>query len=282
MRNNDKRSYFCVRSDSTISEEEYRERLWIVAYPNGESRRLQSLTGVQQNSPEFRDNGPFGDIARSSRNVTDSDLPRLWPTFATEEEARRWWAEATACISAKWETKPKFCGISYGLSNWLDFIGVEEFYEKKIYGTDKILRILQKSFDKEKIWESIRGLDEIQASQILWSSVFGIKAKCDHEWPLLESEEAKEKIVRELWEFQKFTLAPQRPECCEQHRVEHDDFMRFMPHKTTLEIKKRGQGTWNEVLQPERHRRERIKALGNSIVPQIAYLIGKRIMEVSE
>lgn len=90
-----------------------RERIWIVAYPSSEQVvGVRQIWSERENTSEFVNDGE----PRDARAMANSNLPRLWPTFATEEEAQRRWAEATACISAKWETRPSFRGVVDGLS----------------------------------------------------------------------------------------------------------------------------------------------------------------------
>lgn len=141
-----------VISARSVGARHLRERIWIVAYPNknGRVERISSKPGHKKENlltfgiSQEQQNGAMANgkrlegLGRSvkpektleeksssasdcgegsrERNLPDSDLPRLWPTFTTEKEARRWWTEATACISAKWETRPSFRGVVVGLS----------------------------------------------------------------------------------------------------------------------------------------------------------------------
>ncbi len=134
-----------VISARSVGARHLRERIWIVAYPHGEFLREQSVgkqkcetetvSGVVSkkardlaNADSERLEGLRG-LRKASkvcaqekaspcdrRDISNTDMPRLWPTFATTEEAQWWWAKATACISAKWEARPSFRGVVDGLS----------------------------------------------------------------------------------------------------------------------------------------------------------------------
>ncbi len=129
-----------------------RERIWIIAHPNSErDERLRSPQRVKKEITEpvnaryiadtesnrcetellkqrsdrktFREGvkGRKGlDSSSSETIVTNSDMPRLWRPFATEEEKSEWWAEATACVGDWWEVESGFCRVAHGLPKGLE------------------------------------------------------------------------------------------------------------------------------------------------------------------
>ena len=93
-----------------------RERLWIVAYPN--TTRFQSAWAKQQTT---RTSGcANSSLCNKTRNASNSDNFRFWPTFTTEEEKLKWWAEATASFRNWWQIESSICRVDDGLSDRLD------------------------------------------------------------------------------------------------------------------------------------------------------------------
>lgn len=167
-RKNDKRNYYDIRRDcSEISEQEARERIWIVAYPHEFGQRgLQSRRSSRESwEKEIRIRGtckegrvkpsnphvPGLERSRRPRKIsevcaqietstsslqnefTNPNMPRFWPTFATEEEKSEWWTKATASFRNWWEAEPEFCGMDDGLSPGLDEgIELERFRKERI------------------------------------------------------------------------------------------------------------------------------------------------------
>lgn len=112
-----------VISARDVGQCHLRERLWIVAYPNGESvrdesRRLfRSLGTSEGESGDNGEDGEVGDIDEgSSERHERAHLHdfRFWPSFATEEEKSKWWAEATVEFRDWRKAQPEFFGIYDG------------------------------------------------------------------------------------------------------------------------------------------------------------------------
>lgn len=106
-----------IISARSVGAPHLRERIWIVAYPNG----YRPESGV---SLQARDEGksllPRRPSEKRDIKSSDSDHFRFWPTFTTEEEKQFWWAEATTKFCNWWETEPDICRVDYGLSKELD------------------------------------------------------------------------------------------------------------------------------------------------------------------
>lgn len=108
--------YVCewhIISARSVGAVHLRERIWIIAYPDSEAIREQPRRSSGQSGKEKNV------IRKSSkkRNVdsTYSHMPRLWKPFATEEEKSQWWSEATSSFRDRWKTKPPVCGVDDGI-----------------------------------------------------------------------------------------------------------------------------------------------------------------------
>lgn len=268
-----------VISARSVGARHLRERIWIVAYPNSEG--LEGLRGHRKTS-ETRSQISIdaSDLQETNRDFPDSDVPRLWPTFATEEEAQRWWAEATACISNRFKTEPCFCRMSYGLRTWMDFYLGDNYAEETKGTLEKIMSCLWSGDDSEEIRREIGGFREVFETKNMLGILWKHKRISETELSNEEGKKIKKELLRDLRKIREITCASQGQRQDEQLDREYPDSMLFLPQEASLA---RGQGPWiEEAMENEKTRKNRVKSLGNSIVPQIAYLIGKRILEVEE
>lgn len=136
-----------------------RERIWIIAYPDSDKLRKQpgrssregwkekTFTRKLSEDGELIDADPDNnrcngrlqlEKSREAKNgggdeipiervcdlSFDSNLPRLWRAFTSEEESSRWWTEATSRFSAVFEKineiEPTVCRGYDGVSDRLD------------------------------------------------------------------------------------------------------------------------------------------------------------------
>lgn len=125
-----------VISARSIGACHLRERIWIIAYPNGESVRDISERRRSEESfeAESGDNGENGssEFANSYiRTGTKWNSPeliaisdpyhfRLFPSFATEEEKCEWWAEATFELRDWWKVEPSVRRVDDDVPDGLD------------------------------------------------------------------------------------------------------------------------------------------------------------------
>lgn len=76
-------------------------------------------SGKKKNGDEKADNS-FNDSSDSESLFTNSNMPRLWKPFASEEASFRWWAKATAGFRSGWEVESAICRVDDGLPRGLD------------------------------------------------------------------------------------------------------------------------------------------------------------------
>lgn len=144
-----------IISARSIGSCHLRERIWIIAYPNGGFLQKQSLGQLGSESPaEFRDNGAEWESHSSytmrkgleGSNVTggggganrkkkftelgtsgfgrkvdspNADDIRLGKPFATTEEKSEWWSKATSSQRDWWKTESAICRMDDAISDGL-------------------------------------------------------------------------------------------------------------------------------------------------------------------
>lgn len=110
-------------SARSIGAPHFRERIWITAYPNRNAVRNQPgrCSGTNREGLAFPGDS---DQERRTHSAYCDDF-RFWPSFTTEEEASRWWTEATAEFRHWWKTPPKFVRVDDGIPRRLDLLRKE-------------------------------------------------------------------------------------------------------------------------------------------------------------
>lgn len=286
-----------------------RERIWIIAYAYGskvrkqskcelwsESEALSGELGQARETPDPQRLGQSGsresrssECAKKGReretgradhadanalNVPNPNMPRLWQSFASEEEKSEWWAKATACVGDWYEAKSFVRGVFNGLSEWMESSRGTLDGETAKSLLEDLSNLPPKVYEKE-IRPAIRRFKSISYEKDLFAILWKLQRESDSLCAFKEGEAFEERFLRELQRMQEFTNASYQRELERQFGAEFKNFMCQLPHETPL-------GKVEELkagLELERSRRERIKQLGNAVVPFIPELIGRAIME---
>jgi hypothetical protein len=143
------------------------------------------------------------------------------------------------------------------------------------------VRVLREAFQQEEIRNSFGRLWKISDAPFLLNLMCRIEAFSDGSQDILQTRpRVQESLLRPLWEQAKSGCASRGWRHSEQHRREHEDTLPFLPYEVALEIKE----AWGCVRRTQEaisgRRVARLKALGNAIVPQVAYEIIRLIAEI--
>jgi site-specific DNA-cytosine methylase len=143
------------------------------------------------------------------------------------------------------------------------------------------VRVLRDAFQQEEVRNTFGRLWKISDPPLLLNLMCRIEAFANGSGDILQtSAGVQASILRPLWKQAKSGCASRGWRHSEQHRREHEDAMPFLPYEIALEIKE----AWDCVRLTQEaisaRRVSRLKALGNSIVPQVAYEICKGIAEI--
>jgi hypothetical protein len=145
-------------------------------------------------------------------------------------------------------------------------------------GTGEILQALQGKIGTKILRWPVRGLGSIQEEKVLLTTL------CEYKGPTrtlgnvsLESKETPGIVMRGVWFDGQSACASCRRESEEQREREHTDLVYLLSQLLACDCK----STWLDPTgtPSQSSRVDRLKGLGNSIVPQIAEMIFRQLKE---
>ena len=222
-------------------------------------------------------------------------------TGASEE-----WTRLTDTL--RWLPESGMGGTLDGFSSWLDGFDLTVSHESYLaYANEtkkrpsEILRALWYAILPKKVQREIREPEHFSSQEILLTYLRKLETQAsDKAWLQLEGKEALEEALRSLREHIQPTSPPYRPKHKKQSPEKHTDPLYALAHvlahhsKTAFFEYRRAYANslppwfpgWESGIDRTStnipHRVDRLKALGNAVVPKIVEIIGKTIIEADK
>ena len=188
------------------------------------------------------------------------------------------------CKRGQWEPEPELGGSLNGLPRWLDrFTGGLSYAESR--RSIEALRDLWSPHVSEALWRTVGGYGRVEQAAVLFAFVREYENGSDQARLLLACQKAFENGMRSLRREKGTPRASCRSKQSEQSTGEHPDVVQVVPQLSP----RNGETPWAcaswedgipRVASNVPHRVDRLKGLGNAIVPQIAEWLGRQIMKV--
>lgn len=199
------------------------------------------------------------------------------PDAMRERLQRRWKRKPTAWESLPasergnwWNVEPDVGGTFNGIPTWLD--GHILNASKTNQRTAEILHYVRKDYVSKALWKTIRGHGRVQAEEILLSFMREFEAGGRISREFVAGETTPERLLRTMRENRTFISPSHKREPIEQHTRKRTDFMRLVSFMVTSQ----GTSPWDSpvwesgtdrVVSGMKNRVDRIRALGNAVVP---------------
>jgi len=285
---------WCVISAASIGACHRRERWFCLArHTDSRERHKGKVEEVQGNKQVADPTGICEDVADSMYKGCDQTRAKFDPIQSFKGSDERNW----------WKTEPDVGGTFNGLSAWLDennLVMIKSHkcimaYVKSLGNNgkadkenrDEILRTLRNGISTDGLQRSSSRCENISSEEILFSYLCKLSQTSEALDNLSsKSEEVQKSILRSLWAQQKFAGASHRSRHQKQYDREHPDSLQTLSRflacdaeeawtlyrwKNARPILSGWQDGWESgiarVVDGIQFRVDRIKALGNSVVP---------------
>jgi site-specific DNA-cytosine methylase len=280
-----------VVSAADVGAPHLRERIWIVAYPRSEGRRkiagsAHGDEGQNEGWAEIQVYKSSGDgEGCGARNVSyayGEGLSLTGNTGGIGEAPSGIEPRAATDGDGWWAVEPNVGRGFDGVSVWLDRCVGRGLSNEESRRRVEVLRSVWSGVLSESLWRAAGGLDRIQQAQVLFSFVREYEEGSHEARLLVEGQKAPEGFLRGLRIQAQAGSASRRSGQGEQLAGEHPDAMQLLPRLLAHDSEKAWTfDSWEDAVPRVANgipaRVDRLRGLGNAVVPQIPEMIAKRI-----
>ena len=273
-----------VISASAVGAPHRRERVWIIANANGFNDAMRRNCQVDAAEMAGRDGNARGGQRDSRTGCTEitgegsCDVPNaniIGTQIPVEGEQS---AKQMLERFSWWEAEPSVGRDFNGFPNFLDRHTGRGMSHEESQRSVEVLRNLWCEDIAQAFFQSLGRLNRIQTAEILFAFVREYESRGWLSRQFVPCKKTFERMLRTLRDKETLASTPQKQNKIRQHRPKHSD---------ALQVLSRQVASWDtfetgidRVAHGIPRRVDRLKGLGNAVVPQVVELIGRRIMEI--
>lgn len=262
-----------------------RERVCIVGYSKHNGLSSAEIAGsvATASSDITKRQDATGKLTGTSEPGNGEDMADTESAEREGERREAWERRPELRCGGWWPTEPDVGRGFDGLSAILDGIGGLSDAAKN--RACEILCDVRESFTPEAVQRAFGGFQGISAEEILLAFLCEYEESCFRSGTTETSGAAPEGLLRGLWRTVESARASYRREYHSQLAREYSDALLRLSHGApSLMPQAWANGTWEDGIERVTHgiksRVDRLKCLGNAVVPQQFYPFFKYIAEI--